>query len=129
MLCYVGTMASNWFYAMAGGSVLGLIILFLLKPVDFNVILIKRLKEQGVNVKYQVEDNRTNSTECSSSDNDGISKKNIPERNTFQKEHSILQKTQQQQQQQQQQHYEENQSISNDSVIDEIPAQSAITGL
>ena len=117
-------MASNWFYAMAGGSVLGLIILFLLKPVDFNVLLIKRLKDQGI--KYQIEDHRTNSTECSSSDNDGIPKKNIPERNAFQKEHSILQKTQQQQQQQ---HFEENQSISNDSVIDEIPAQSAITGL
>ena len=111
-------MAANWFYAMAGGSVLGLIILFLLEPVDFNVLLIKRLKEQGV--KYQVED-RTNTTECFG--NDGIPKKNIPERNTIQKEHSVLQKTQQQH------HHEENQSISNDSVIDEIPAQSAITGL
>jgi hypothetical protein len=44
----VGTMASNWFYAMAGGCVLGLIILNTLDPVDFNVILMRRLKKKGV---------------------------------------------------------------------------------
>lgn len=69
-----GTMASDWFYAMAGGSVLGLIILFILQPVDFNTILIKRLKDKGIN--FQVEDRIT---ECS--DTSDIPKKNLPENN------------------------------------------------
>jgi hypothetical protein len=67
-------MASDWFYAMAGGSVLGLIILFILQPVDFNTILKKRLKDKGIN--FQVEDRIT---ECS--DTSDIPKKNVPQNN------------------------------------------------
>ena len=39
---------------------LGLIILFLLQPVNFNTKLVKRLKDKGIN--FQVEDHVT---ECS----------------------------------------------------------------
>ena len=45
-------MASNWFYGMAGGCMLGLIILFCLQPIDFNHILIKRLKKMGIEIQY-----------------------------------------------------------------------------
>jgi hypothetical protein len=48
ILFTIGVMASNWFNAMAGGCVLGLIILNTLEPIDFNIILLKRLKKKGV---------------------------------------------------------------------------------
>jgi hypothetical protein len=53
-------MASNWFYAMAGGCVLGLIILNTLDPVDFNVILLRRLKKKGVLVSSKNDKNDRN---------------------------------------------------------------------
>jgi hypothetical protein len=53
----VGTMASNWFYAMAGGCVLGLIILNTLDPVDFNVILMRRLKKRGILMSTKTDKN------------------------------------------------------------------------
>lgn len=45
-------MAANWFYGMAGGCMLGLIILFLLQPIDFNNLLIRRLKKKGIEISY-----------------------------------------------------------------------------
>lgn len=50
----VGTMAANWFYGMAGGCMLGLIILFLLQPIDFNNLLIRRLKKKGIEISYNL---------------------------------------------------------------------------
>ena len=48
-------MAANWFYGMAGGCMLGLIILFLLQPIDFNNLLIRRLKKKGIEISYNSE--------------------------------------------------------------------------
>jgi hypothetical protein len=53
-------MAANWFYAMAGGCVLGLIILNTLEPVDFNIILLKRLKKKGVFISSNLQNNYSN---------------------------------------------------------------------
>ena len=38
-----GALASYWFYAMAAASLAGIIMLHFLKPIDFNIILKKRL--------------------------------------------------------------------------------------
>jgi hypothetical protein len=102
-------MASDWFYAMAGGSVLGLIILFILQPVDFNTILKKRLKDKGIN--FQVEDRIT---ECS--DTSDIPKKNVPEKNVPVKEDSFALSI------------SRDEIIANleDNFIDEIPEQIVI---
>lgn len=43
-----GALASSWFYAMAGGSLLGLVLLRILRPIDFNVILKRRLQAHGL---------------------------------------------------------------------------------
>ena len=62
-------MAANWFYAMAGGCVLGLIILNTLEPVDFNIILLKRLKKKGVFISLNLQNNYSNNSKNNKNNN------------------------------------------------------------
>ena len=91
---------------------LGLIILFLLQPVDFNTILIKRLKDKGIN--FQVEDRIT---ECS--DTSDIPKKNVPEKHVLGKEDSFALSV------------SRHEILANleENVVDEIPEQIIIKEL
>jgi hypothetical protein len=39
-----GALATNWFYAMSGLTAIGLLLLHILRPINFNKILEKRMK-------------------------------------------------------------------------------------